>query len=166
MSKFRDYDNYEIYADGRIWSYYTNKFLKPSIDKDGYKVVTLVDNEGKKKHYQVHRIVYEAVSGAQIPSYMQVNHINEDKADNRFFENLELVTPKQNCNWGTRNKRISKAKSKQVGAFKNGELVMVFQSTAEAERNGFRHSAVSSCCNNCFHREGNNKYKGFEWRYI
>ena len=62
----------------------------------------------------------------------------------------------------TNNPKISKA----VGAFKDGELVMRFQSTKEAQRQGFNQSAVCSCCRNCFNRLGNNKYKGFEWRYI
>ena len=29
MSKFRDYDKYEVFEDGRIWSYKSKKFLKP-----------------------------------------------------------------------------------------------------------------------------------------
>ena len=43
---------------------------------------------------------------------------------------------------------------------------MTFSSTNDAGRNGFDQGSVSRCCRNCFHREGNNVYKGFEWRYI
>lgn len=162
---FKNYQNYEVYEDGHIWSYKTKKFLKPTT-KNGYQRVSLVDNEGKRKWYQLHRVVYESVTGEPIPEGMQVNHLNEDKTDNRFFENLNLMTPKQNCNFGTRNYRIAKARSKQVGAFKNDELVMVFQSTREAERQGFNSSNVSACCRNCYLREGNNVYKGYEWKYL
>lgn len=167
---FKDYTKYEIYEDGRIWSYSRNKFLKPKID-DGYQRVHLTDNEGKQKWYLVHRVVYEAVTGEPIPEGMQCNHINECKTDNRFC-NINLLTPKENTNWGTRTERASKARinnqklSKAVGAFKDGELTMTFQSASEAGRNGFKQSAVSSCCRNCFNRPGNNKYKGFEWRYL
>ena len=73
---FKDYTKYEIYEDGRIWSYSRNKFLKPKID-DGYQRVHLTDNEGKQKWYLVHRVVYEAVTGEPIPEGMQCNHINE-----------------------------------------------------------------------------------------
>ena len=51
MCKFRNYDNYEVYEDGRIGSYRKNKFLKPQTNNKGYQLVGLVDNEGKKKSY-------------------------------------------------------------------------------------------------------------------
>ena len=107
---FRDFTKYEVYADGRIWSYKRNKFLKPQTNnKCGYQRVTLVDNEGKKKIYQLHRVVWESVTGEHIPEGYEINHISEDKND-CSFENLELLTHKENCNFGTRNERISKKK--------------------------------------------------------
>ena len=162
---FRDFTKYEIYDDGRIWSYKTKRFLKPKTEKDGYQRVALSDNEGNIKKYLLHRVVYEAVTSSPIPSDMQCNHINECKYDNRFC-NINLLTQKQNINYGTRNPRASKAntnrnRSKSVGAFKDGELIMVFPSTMEAQRQGFEHSSVVMCCN------GKRKtHKGFEWRYI
>lgn len=163
--KLRDYKNYEIYSDGRIWSNLRNKFLKPQTTKDGYKQVNLVDNEGNKKWYLLHRVVYEAVTSEPIPKGYEINHIDENK-ENNSITNLELVTHKQNMNFGTCTKRIAKANSKKVGAYKNGELVMVFQSVKEAKKKGFDPSAVSSCCRNCYSRDGNNFYKGFQWAYI
>lgn len=158
--KFRNFDKYEVFEDGRIFSYKSNKFLKPSTDKDGYKRVQLSDNEGNIKTYNVHRVVYEAVSGSPIPEGMQVNHIDERKYNNQK-SNLNLMTPKQNSNWGTRNERRAKARSKQVGAFKDDKLVMSFQSIAEANRQCFNQGAVSECCN--FKRK---TYKGYTWKYI
>ena len=175
MGKFRNYSNYEIYPDGKIWSYKKKKFLKPGTDTSGYKIVCLYDNEGNKKMYKLHRVVYESVTGEQIPPGMEINHISEDKTEN-FFSNMELVTHKENCNFGTIKERIGKAvskaltnnpkRSKYVGAFKNGELIMTFPSTNEAGRNGFHQGNVSDCCRNCYLREGNNIYKGYEWRYL
>ena len=165
MSKFRNYDKYEIYEDGRIFSYWTNKFLKQETTKCGYQRVRLVDNEGKQKRYQVHRIVYETFSGSPIPEGMQCNHISEDKSDNRFC-NINLLTPKENCNWGSRNSRVAKANtngkcSKQVGAFKNGKLMFTFPSAKEGGRNGFDQGHISACC-----RGESKTHKGYEWRYL
>lgn len=163
--KFRDYMKYEVFEDGRIWSYSHKKFLKPSTLPNGYQQVNLTDNEGKRKLYLLHRVVYEAFSDEPIPEGMQVNHIDEDKTNNHI-NNLNLMTSKQNCNWGYGIERCAKARRKQVGAFKNGELIMSFQSITECERQGFKKGNVCACCRNCFNREGNNIYKGFEWRYL
>lgn len=169
--KFRDYNNYEVFENGKIWSYKISKFLKPLTLQSGYQMVILTDNEGKKKSYYVHRVVYEAVTGEPIPEGYEINHISEAKYEN-FFENLQLLTHKQNINYGTRNSRARKSltnnpkTSKQVGAFKDGELVITFPSAREAERQGFNKGNVSACCRNCYMREGNNLYKGYEWRYI
>lgn len=127
---------------------------------NGYQVVNLYDNEGKPKMYYLHRVVWESVTRKQIPQGYEINHISEVKTDN-MISNLEIVSPKQNSNWGSRNKRIAKAQSKQVGAFKNDELVMVFQSVNEAGRQGFNQSAVSRCCNGKLPH-----YKGYTWRYL
>lgn len=167
---FKNFTKYEVYDDGRIWSYKSNKFLKPSTNNKGYKQVNLYDNEGKMKCYFVHRIVYESVTGEPIPENLECNHIDEDKT-NCSFANLNLMSRKENMNWGTRTERAAKARingvrSKAVGAYRNGELVFTFPSTREAGRNGFDQRNVSKCCRNCFHRVGNNVYKGYEWRFI
>lgn len=157
---FRDYTKYEVYEDGRIWSYITKKFLKPSTNNAGYQVVSLSDNEGKKKTYLLHRVIYETFSGRPIPEGYEINHISEAKEEN-FFANLQLLTHKQNINFGTRNSRDAKLKSKQVGAFKNGEIILTFPSLSEAQRQGFKKGNVWACCNGKW-----THYKGYEWKYI
>lgn len=158
--KFRDYTKYEVFEDGKIWSYSHKKWLKPVENKYGYQIVCLSDNEGKQKTYLLHRVIYEAVTGSQIPKSMQINHRNEIKTAN-MISNLELVSHKENINWGTGIYRRAKRRSKQVGAYKDGKLVMTFQSTKEAGRNGFESSSVVKCCN-CKLKT----HKGFEWRYL
>ena len=176
MCKFRDFEKYEIYEDGRIWSYSHKKFLKPFTMKNGYQLVRLSDNEGNIKTYQLHRVVYEAIIGEPIPEWIDVNHIDECKTNNNF-NNLNLMTRKENCNFGTRNARIIKSLtnnqklskaltnnpklSKAVGAYKNGNLVMSFPSIAEAQRQGFDCSHISACCNGKL-----KTHKGYTWKYI
>ena len=166
MSKFRNFEKYEVYDDGRIWSYKSNKWLKPITQANGYQLVHLSDNECKRKWYLLHRVVWESVTGEPIPEGYEINHRNEIKTDNRFFENLELVSHKENLNYGTRNSRASKAqingkRSKKVGAFKNGELIFTFPSAKEGGRNGFDQGHISACC-----RGESKTHKGYTWRYI
>lgn len=87
------------------------KILKQVDTGLGYLQVCL-RKDGKNHSLYVHRLVWEAFNGP-IPEGMQVNHINEIKSDNRL-RNLNLMTKVQNCNWGTRNKRISETKSQKV----------------------------------------------------
>ena len=166
MAKFRNYDKYEVFEDGRIWSYKTKKWLKPKTEKNGYQRIQLYDNEGNRKYYLLHRVIYESVSGSPIPNNLQINHLSEDKTSN-FFANLELVTPKQNINWGSGISKRAKSNtnnpktSKAVGAYKNDELVMTFQSVNEAQRQGFNKGGVWSCCNGKI-----KTHKGYTWKYI
>ncbi len=67
-----------------------------------YWMVDLCKN-GNKKHFLVHRIEWEAFHGP-IPPGMQVNHIDENCKNNNL-DNLNLMTPSENVNWGTRNER-------------------------------------------------------------
>ena len=163
---FKDFTKYEIYDDGRIWSYKSNKFLKPSTRKDGYQQVNLFNNEGKKKTYLLHRVVWEAVTSSPIPPGYEINHRSEVKTEN-MITNLELMSHKQNVNYGSGIERSHKALtnnpkiSKAVGAFKDGKLVMTFPSINEAVRQGFNQGNVCACC-----RGKLKTHKGFTWRYI
>lgn len=88
-----------------------NKVPKEDFDKyHDYKRVILWNSELKRNvnHY-VHRLVWESFRG-KIPNGMQINHLNEVKDDNRL-ENLSLVTPKENINYGTAHIRTVEKES-------------------------------------------------------
>ena len=149
---------YQVSDQGRVKSFKWNKerFLKPSMDKDGYLLVTLCAG-GKRKTLKVHRLVCE-VFHENPDNKPQVNHINEIKTDNRA-SNLEWCTCKQNVNHGSRNERVSKP----VGQYSlDGKLIKLWPSTMEAERQaGFNHGNISQVANG--------KYKqayGCIWRYV
>lgn len=130
----------------------------PWINIYGYPMVSL-RKDGGKKGYGIHTLVYSAFVGA-IPPGMQVNHINEIKTDNRL-ENLNLMTPEKNCNWGTRNERIG---NKIVQYDSNGDLVDIFTTANEAERKlGIFGTSIVACCRN---RSGHKTAGGFKWKYL
>ena len=149
------------------------KILNPKKMENGYLRVVLHKNR-EKKYFQVHRLVYETFVG-EIPDGMQCNHINEIKSDNRL-ENLNLMTPKENANWGTRNERISeKLKiSGKKGIYntklskpvlqidKNtNEVIAEFPSAKEAHRQlGYSQGHISACC-----RMETKQSYGYIWRY-
>lgn len=128
------------------------KILKTARDRYGYYQVELYKNSIGKM-YLVHRLVWIAFNG-QIPESMQVNHINEIKSDNRL-KNLNLMTPKENTNWGTRNERVGKVLknrkdlSKPVLQFTlDNILVKEYPSAKQVERElGFNQGNIVKCCN-------------------
>lgn len=155
---------YEVSNLGRVRSLKFGKvrILKPVKTKDGYLRVGLW-KDGNQKWFLVHRLVWEAFNG-EIPEGMEVNHINEIKTDNRYPENLNLLTHTANNNYGTRNKRVSVAMTngKQsdpvLQLTLDEKLIKEWPSIAEAGRNGFSESKISDCCN------GKRKtHKGFLW---
>ena len=140
------------------------KILKPKISHNGYYRVALFKNS-KVRFYFVHRLVWLVFNGP-IPENMQINHINEVKTDNKL-ENLNLMTAKENANWGSRNERSAKKRingkcSKAVLQYDlQDNLIKEYASTKQVYRElGFNQSSICGCCNG--------KYKqmyGFIWRY-
>ena len=168
-----NYEGYKISNLGRVKSLERidargnkrkEKILKPSIDRKGYYRVALCKNSKVKKYY-VHRLVYEAFNG-QIPEGLQVNHINEIKTDNRL-ENLNLMTAKENSNWGTRNERRVKKQingkcSKSVLQYDlQDNLIKEFPSLMQVYRElGFSYGHIGDCC-----RGKLKQAYGYKWRY-
>lgn len=110
-----DFSNYIVYEDGSIFSIYKNKFITGTENKDGYIRVYIKCTDNSYRGFLVHRLVYFYFKG-EIPDDMKVNHIDENHKNNSL-SNLNLLTHQDNCNWGTRNQRISNAlKGRKVGS--------------------------------------------------
>ena len=129
------------------------QILAQTTDRDGYKHLRLRKN-GKEKSFFVHRLVAEAfVYNKKPDENLQVNHKDEDKANNHF-SNLEWCTAEYNINYGTRNQRLSKP----VIAYNDRETLF-FNSMTEAVYEGFTLSAISKVV------KGKTKtHKGYRWR--
>ena len=79
---------YGITADGRVWSFLTNKFLKQKTCKNRYKSVCLYKDKIGYMHY-VHRLVAEAFL-PNPQNLQEVNHKDLNKGNNNL-ENLEWI---------------------------------------------------------------------------
>lgn len=127
---------YEVSNLGRVR--HNGRVLKASCNPKGYMVVRL----GRKVCCTVHRLVAECF----VPNpdgLPQVNHKDENKQNNAA-SNLEWCTCKYNINYGTALQRMAATNrelygngrkcGKSIAQYKNGKLVQVFVSGAEAAR--------------------------------
>ena len=94
MRQIKDYSDYLITLDGKVFSMITMKFLKPNNTMTGYLSAQLYDKKGGSRRRLIHRLVAEAyISNPE--NKEQVNHINGIKSDNCLL-NLEWNTSSEN----------------------------------------------------------------------
>lgn len=84
---------YQVSNLGNVYSFKTNRILKPAVNRHGYKLVGLCKN-GKLKSCKPHRLVAESFLPNKDKT-LQVNHIDGVKTNNRL-DNLEWVTRSEN----------------------------------------------------------------------
>lgn len=134
------------------------KILKFNKNKWDYLYVDLYKN-GVKKHPRINRLVYSTFVG-DIPDGLEVNHIDENKENNRV-DNLNLMTSKQNNNWGDHISKVAASRNKPVEALKDGRVIYQFASAKEAaQKQKIFSSNITNCC-----RGKAKSYKGFIWQY-
>lgn len=158
LGKIRSVDMPLIHKSGKIYIR-KGRLIAQNKNHNGYLRVNLWSHNVIKSYF-VHRIVYTAFNG-QIPEGMQINHINECKTDNRL-SNLNLMTPKENTNWGTGIARgRKKVKRPVIQYLIDNTPFMMYFSAADAEyETKVQRTNIRKCCNGERLTAG-----GFKWRY-
>ena len=154
---------YEVSNEGRVRSLprktTRGKILKPSIDKDGYHRVNLVD--GKiSKFFRVHRIVAQAFIDNPL-NLPVVNHKDENKQNNRV-DNLEYCTVEYNTNHNGATIRRGLSQRRAINQFDlDGNFIARWSGAVEvAQSLGYKSGNISSVC------QGSRKSAhGYIWRY-
>lgn len=155
VKTIRDFPNYKITDSGEVFNS-DGRQIKGEISNSGYARVSLSNDHVKHQKKSVHRLVAEAF----IPNprnLTQVNHINQNKLDNRV-ENLEWCTPLENLNHSGVIEKASVAKFTKIECVTTGE---VFDSVKDAaDTYGIHHSNIVACCNGRRSKCGNK-----QWQY-
>jgi len=90
---------YDLYAgskDGNVINIIKKIPLLGNMQNSGYLGCMVRKHaQSGQKTYQVHRFIWECFNGV-IPDGKEIDHINNDKEDNRLC-NLQLVTHQKNC---------------------------------------------------------------------
>ena len=171
MAEWRDikgFDGYQCSNEGEVRSLdrvvcggqnKKGKILKLMNNKNGYLMVCLYKN-GSRKYYLVHRII--AKTFIQNPNNLPcVNHKDECKKNNFVYinedgsidldkSNLEWCDAKYNCNYGTRNKKISKTRRtvSVIQKTKDGIALNEYLSITEAAtKTNISRKHISACVN-------------------
>lgn len=165
IEEWRDIPGYEglyqVSDQGRVRN--AKRMLKPTPAKNrgGYLNIGLVKNK-ERKYFRVHRLVWMAFVGP-IPEGYEINHINQNTADNRL-ENLNLLTHNDNIRWSDGIERRAKAHYKPVFQYDmSGNLIREWESVKSIEdETGWKKGFIASCCRELPHFK---TAYGFIWKY-
>lgn len=153
---YKPYNGYFVTDQGEIINRY-GRVLRGCRQKSGYITYQL---NGSAVYG--HRLVWEVFLG-EIPSGLELDHINADRGDNRL-SNLRTLTHRQNCNNPESIKNYKRGNTTGhcvpiIQVFEDGTVKEWFSAT-EASRNGYTQSSIWLCCNGRMH-----KHKNCKWYY-
>ena len=106
---YEEFTGYGITSCGKVWSFKTNKFLKPWRDKDGYLRVRLSNGIKTNKTVGIHKLV--ALAYVPNPDNLEtIDHIDNNK-DHNYINNLR---------WLSRGENSGRSKRKPIRCIETG----------------------------------------------
>lgn len=147
MKRIKDFEDYGITSCGRVWSFKSNKFLKPRANKSGYLYVNLY-SDGKVKTAIIHRLVAEAY----IPNpegLRDVDHVDGNRKHN-YIGNLQ---------WMTHADNVKKGSCKKVRCIETNQIFSSFVEAAKSVNK--QPTGISACI-----RGKQQTCGGFHWEVI
>lgn len=137
--ELRDYWYITITSSGDLYNTKTKKYLKKSVDNQGYVRVRIGN-----KSYLVHRLVALVYVTRLNPSSKLVCHKNKNRRDNRA---INLMWTDNNFINIRRKHFNTPNKGKRIVALKNGKPIKVFMNGGQAEKQlKVNRSEVYRCC--------------------
>lgn len=162
---------YEVNEQGEVRNCKTKKVLSGSLDKNGYRVFSMCDENGVRKDRKGHVLVATEFCSGRTDEKRYVNHKNFDKADNRAC-NLEWCTHQSNMEHWRQHQNfytslsynpVKTARNEKIPVIQRsltGEVIQIFDSYTQAEREtGVSTGRISLCCRGKRHTAG-----GFVWQ--
>lgn len=160
--KIQNYSGYEFYEDGKVFSYKVNRFLKPTLSKDGYFYLDLIDDDGNRKRHSLNNWIRRAFHGNPPFEGAEAMHLDENPL-NCHYKNLKWGTHQENINYGSRTIKNAISHQKSIAQYDcNNNFLNIFSSIKEAsEKTNTSYEGIIKCAKGRIKTSG-----GYIWRYL
>lgn len=87
----KDYPNYQLYDDGRVWDSFLGRWKKFGKGEHGHLQVHLTNDQGSDD-FLIHRLVYQHFVGPIPVGREWIIHHKDQHPENNLYSNLKLMT--------------------------------------------------------------------------
>jgi len=115
MTSIEGFSRYVIYENGDVINIESGILIKPWKDKQGYKIIDLVNDNGERKHMRHHRLL--GLTFIPNPENKPcIDHIDENKSNNHL-SNLRWATDSENKQNIKKPQKNNKLNEKYINIF-------------------------------------------------